>query len=151
MEWSMELVQKMDIINNIDKKNVFYNILEPKNVFLGYKNKKFKSRKIDIFPKGLTNSFGPKMAISLPFFNAVQALKMSFKIFQNEKTLFQAKKPRSSKSLKNDIFPKGVNPQLWSKNGHLYNQARQARKMSFTRFQNVKTLFQAKKNKVQKV
>ena len=50
MEWSMELVQKMDIfpifyLDNIDKKNVFYDILEPKNVFLGYKNKNFKKSK----------------------------------------------------------------------------------------------------------
>ena len=34
-------------------KNVFYDILEGKNAFLGYRNKKFKKSKIDIFPKGL--------------------------------------------------------------------------------------------------
>ena len=32
------------------------------------KTKSSKSRKIDIFPKGLTNGFGPKMAILPTFF-----------------------------------------------------------------------------------
>ena len=32
------------------------------------KKKKSKSRKIDIFPKGLTNGFGPKMATFSTFF-----------------------------------------------------------------------------------
>ena len=42
-------------------------------------------------------------------------------IFQNEKTPFQAIKKSSPKSPKIDIFPKGVNPWFWSKNGHFYN------------------------------
>ena len=45
---------------NIGQENFFYDILERKNAFLGYKNKTFKSRKINIFPKGLTHSCGPK-------------------------------------------------------------------------------------------
>ena len=36
-------------LGNIGQENVFYDILERKNAFLGYKNKKFNSRKIDIF------------------------------------------------------------------------------------------------------
>ena len=55
-------------LGNIGQENVFYDILERKNAFLGYKNKKFKSQKIDIFPKGLTHGFGPKMAIFPTFF-----------------------------------------------------------------------------------
>ena len=46
--------------NNIAQENVFYDILEQKNAFLGYKNRKFKYSKIDIFPKRLTRGFGPK-------------------------------------------------------------------------------------------
>ena len=53
---------------NIGEENVFYNILERKIEFLGYKSKKFKKSKIDIFPKWSTNSFGPKMAIFYYFF-----------------------------------------------------------------------------------
>ena len=46
-------------LGNIGQENVFYDILEGKNAFLGYKNNKLKqSKKIEIFPKGLTNGFG---------------------------------------------------------------------------------------------
>ena len=54
-------------LGNIGKENLCYDILERKIAFLGCKNIKFKSGKIDILPKGLTHGFGPKMAI-LPFF-----------------------------------------------------------------------------------
>ena len=41
-----------------------YDILERKNAFLGCKKKELqKSRKIDIFLKGLTHGFGPKMGL----------------------------------------------------------------------------------------
>ena len=53
-------------LGNIGQENVFYEILERTNAFLGYKNK--KSGKINIFSKGLTHSFGPKMVIFLTFF-----------------------------------------------------------------------------------
>ena len=48
---------------NIGQENVFYNILERKNGFLAHKKWCWKSRKIEIFPKGLTHGFGQKMAI----------------------------------------------------------------------------------------
>ena len=46
----MVLVQKWPIfqvivLGNIGQENVFYDILERKNAFLGYKNKKFKKPK----------------------------------------------------------------------------------------------------------
>ena len=55
-------------LGNIGQENILYDILERINAFLGYKNKKIKKSKIDIFPKGLTHGFGPKMAIFLTFF-----------------------------------------------------------------------------------
>ena len=55
-------------LGNIGQENIFYDILERKIAFLGYKIKKFKSQKIDIFPKGLTHGFSPKMAIFPTFF-----------------------------------------------------------------------------------
>ena len=67
-----------------------------------------KSRKIDIFLKGLTHGFGPKMAIFQLFFQAIEKRKMTFTIFQNEKMPFQPTKTRSSKSWKIDIFLKGI-------------------------------------------
>ena len=54
-------------LGNIGQENVFYDILERKNAFLGYKKKNLKSRKTDIFPKGLVHGFGPKLAIFLRF------------------------------------------------------------------------------------
>ena len=53
---------------NISQENVFYYILEWKNDFLGYKNKKFKKSKNWHFPKRLTHGFGSKMAIFPTFF-----------------------------------------------------------------------------------
>ena len=50
-------------LGNIGQVNIFYDILKRKIAFLGYKINKFKSQKIDIFPKGLTHGFGPKMTI----------------------------------------------------------------------------------------
>ena len=53
---------------NIGLKIILYDILERKNAFLGNKKRGSKSRKIDIFPRGLTHGFGPKMAIFPTFF-----------------------------------------------------------------------------------
>ena len=54
---------------NIGQENIFYDILERKNAFLGYiKKRTWKSGKIDIFQKGLTHGFGKKMAIFRTFF-----------------------------------------------------------------------------------
>ena len=70
----MVLVQKWPVfqmfffLGNTGKENVSYNILERKNAILGFKNKKFKKSKINIFPKGLTHGLGPKMAIFPTFF-----------------------------------------------------------------------------------
>ena len=69
----MVLVQKwpffqLSILGNIGQENVFYDILERKNAFLGYKNSKFKKwEKMAIFAKGLTNGSGVKLAIFLSF------------------------------------------------------------------------------------
>ena len=69
----MVLVHKWQIIQlfflgNIGQENVFYDILEGKNAFLGYKNKQFKRSKNGHFSKGLTHGFGLKMAIFKNFF-----------------------------------------------------------------------------------
>ena len=58
----MELVQKwtffqLFFLGNIDQENVYYDILERKNAFLGYKNKKFKKSKKWDFSKGVSPLF----------------------------------------------------------------------------------------------
>ena len=50
-------------LGNIGQENVFYDILEEKTLFEAIKTRSSKSRKIEIFPKGLTHGFGPKIAI----------------------------------------------------------------------------------------
>ena len=52
----------------IGQENVFYDIPERKNAFLGYKNKKLKKSKMAIFLKGLTHGLCSKMAIFPTFF-----------------------------------------------------------------------------------
>ena len=56
-------------LGNKGQENIFYDILERKNAFLGYKNKKFKNSKNWHFPNGLTHGFRPKMAIIPTFFS----------------------------------------------------------------------------------
>ena len=127
---------------------IFYNV---KPTFQAIKTRSLKNRKIIIFSKGLTHGFGQKKAIfSNFFFWTIEARKMSFTIFQNKETSFQAIKTRSLKRRKIDIFSKGLTHGFWSKNSHLFKiffQAIQARKMSFTIFWNEKTPFQARKAK----
>ena len=55
-------------LSYLGQENVSYDILERQNLFLGYKNKKFKTSKNWLFPKELTKGFGPKMAIFPTFF-----------------------------------------------------------------------------------
>ena len=53
---------------NIGQESVFYDILEQKNAFLGYKNKKLKKSENWDFSKGVTHAFGQKSAIFPSFF-----------------------------------------------------------------------------------
>ena len=50
-------------LGNIGQQNDFYDILERKNAFLGYKNKTLKKSKYSHFSKEVIPWFGPKMAI----------------------------------------------------------------------------------------
>ena len=80
-----------------------------KTPFQTMKTRSLKSRKIDFFPKGLTHGFGPKIAVLPTFiFQEIYARKLSFTIFQNEKTPCQTLKTTSSKTRKSDIFSKGL-------------------------------------------
>ena len=93
-----------------------------KNPFQAIKTRSLKSRKFAIILNELTHCFCKKMAIfPSSFFQAIQARKMCFTIFQNEGTPFQALKTRSSKSPKNCHFSNGVNAWFWSKNSHFFN------------------------------
>ena len=87
----------------------FYDILDQKNAFLGYKNNKFKKVGKLTFSKGVNPWFWSKNGPFCNFyFSAIQARKMSFAIFYKEKTPFQAIKTKSLKSPKTNIFPKAL-------------------------------------------
>ena len=78
----------------------------------------------------------------MSFFLAIQATKICFTIFQNEKTFCQPTKKRSSKSRKIEIFPKRLTHGFGQKMAIFrcfFFFAIQARKMCFTIFQNKKT------------
>ena len=136
----------------IQKRKMSFTIFQnEKTPFQAIKTRSPKSRKIVIFPKGLTHGFGPIMAIFTIFFQAKQESKMSFMIFQNEKTPFQAIKRTSPKSRKIDIFPKGLTHDFGPKMAifpTFFFQAKQNRKMSLTIFYNEKTPVQAIKTSV---
>ena len=55
-------------LGNIAQENVFYDILERKNAFLGYKNKKIKKSKNWYFSKGVNPWFWSKSAHFSNFF-----------------------------------------------------------------------------------
>ena len=115
------------------------------------KTRSSKSRKIDIFPKGLAHGFGPKKVIFATFvFKKIQVRNMSFMTFQDEKTPFQAIKRRSSKNQK--IDRRGWPMVLVQKRPffQLFFQAISARKMSFTILYNEKMPFQPIKTRSSK-
>ena len=77
---------------------------------------------MDIFPKGLTHGFGPKMAIfpSFSFLGNIQQENVFYDILKR-KNAFLGYKNNKFKNSKNGHFSKGVNPWFWSKNGHFSN------------------------------
>ena len=105
----MVLVQKwpffqLFFLGNMGQENVFYDILEPKNTLLGYKNEKFKKLKNCHFSMLLVQKW--------PFFELFFLSSIGQKnVFYDNlepKTPSQAIKTKSLKRLKIDSFPKGL-------------------------------------------
>ena len=93
---------------NIRQEHVFYDILEGENAFLGYKNKKFKKPKNDIFRKWLTQGFGPKMAIFPIFFSwQYRQGKCLLRYSKTKKRLFRLYKQEVQKVDKLAFFQRG--------------------------------------------
>ena len=64
------------------QENVFYDILERKNAFLGYKNTKLKKSKNGDFSRGVSPWFWSKIGhFSIFFLKIIEGKKMSFTIF----------------------------------------------------------------------
>ena len=81
-----------------------------------------KIQKFDIFPKGLTHGFGPKMAIfpSLLFLGNIGQENFFYDILEQKNACLIYKKKNVRKS-KNWHFWKVVNPWFWTKKGHYSN------------------------------
>ena len=103
------------------QENIFYDILEQKNAFLGFKTRSWKSGKIDICPKGLTHGFGPKMGIFPIFLGGSISQENVFYDILEQKNALLAYKNKKFKYSKNWHLSKGVNPWFWSKNGDFSN------------------------------
>ena len=96
----------------IGQENVFYDIPERKNAFLGYKKKKFKKSIMAIFPKGLTHGLCSKMAIFPTFFlGNISQENVLYDILER-KMAFVGYKNKKFKKSKKGHFSKGVNPIL---------------------------------------
>ena len=115
-------------LGNIEQENVFYDILERKNAFLGYKNKKLKKSKNSHLSKGVNSWFWPKIGhfSNFVFSGNICQANVFYDILQR-KNAFLAYRNKKLKKSKNWHFSKGVNPWfwsgalLWSKNGHVCN------------------------------
>ena len=116
-------------LGNIDKENVFYDILKRKNAFVGYKIKKFKKSKYWHFCRGVNPWFSPKNGYfsmvlfrKWPFFQLFFLRNVDqenvFYDIQERKNAFLGQKNKNFKKSKIWHFSKGVKQWFWSKNGH---------------------------------
>ena len=90
------------------EENVFLDILERKNAFLGYKNKKFKKWKNCHFSKGVSPWFWSKIDhfFSVFFFGNIGQENLFYDILQR-KNFFVGYKKKKLKESKNYEFSKG--------------------------------------------
>ena len=82
------------------------------------KTTSWKSRKIEIIPKGLTHGFGQKLAIFPSFSLGNTDQENVFYDILGRKNAFLGYKNNKFKKSKNWDFSKGVNPWFWWKIGH---------------------------------
>ena len=123
----MVFVQKWPIFqqffkSNIGQENIFYHVLERKNGFLGYKNKRLKKSKNWYFSKVVNPWFWSKNGHFSNFaFSGKIAQSNVFYDIVERKNAFLGYKNKKFKKSKNWHFSKGVNSWFWSKSGHLTN------------------------------
>ena len=123
----MVLVQKWPIfqlffLGNICHENVYYDILERKNVFLDYKKNKIKKSKNWHFFKGVNPWFWSKNGRFSNLFSLgnIGQENVFYDILERKDASLDYKK-KNLKKAKNWHFCKGVNPWFWSNNGHFSN------------------------------
>ena len=109
-------------LGNIGQENHFYNILERRNNFLGYKNMKSKKSKNWHFSQGVIPWFWSKNGHFSSFFflGNIGQENHFYDILERRNTFLGYKNMKSKKS-KNWHFSKRVNPWFLSKNGPFSN------------------------------
>ena len=87
-------------LGNIGLENVFYDILERKNAFLGYKNKKLKNSKYSHFSKGVNPWFWYKNGhfSNIFFLGHIGQENDFYDILQGEKAFLGYKEKKFKKS-----------------------------------------------------
>ena len=110
------------VLGNIGQENVFYDILERKKAFLGYKKDKFKMSKIWDFSKRVNPWFRSKNGhfFNFLFLGNIGQENVFYDILERKKA-FLGYKNKKFKRSKNWDFSKGVKPWFWSQNGHFSN------------------------------
>ena len=110
-------------LGNIGQENVFYDILERKNDFLDYKDKKFKKSKNSQFFKGVNPRFWSNNGhiSNFIFFRQYRPRKCLLRYSRMKKRLSRLQNKEVQKVKKNWHFSKGVNPWFWYKNGRCSN------------------------------
>ena len=109
-------------LDNIAQENVFYDILEGNNAFLGNKNNKLKKSKNWHFSKGVNPWFCWKIGHYCNFFFVDNIGQENvFRDILERKNSFLGTKNNKTKKSKNWHFSKGVNPWFFSKIGHFSN------------------------------
>ena len=109
-------------LGNIGKKNILYDILERKNAFLLYKNKKIKKSKNLHFSKQVNPMvLDQKWAfLQLSFLGNISQKNILYDILGRKNAFLGYENKKFDKS-KKWHFSKRVNPWVWSKNGHFSN------------------------------
>ena len=104
-------------IGNIGQENVFYDVLERKNGFLGYKHKKLKKSKNWDFSIRVNPRFWSKNGHFSNFFlkQKIGQENVFYDILQRS-NYFLGYKNKKFKESKDWDFSKGVNAWFWSKN-----------------------------------
>ena len=103
-------------LSNIGQEKFFYDILQRKNDFLGYRNRKFKESKNWHFSKGVNPWFWSTNGHFPNFFLGNIGQENMFYNMLGRNKAFQGYKNKKFKESKNWHFYKGVNPWFWSKN-----------------------------------
>ena len=118
----MAILATCFFLGNIGQEIVFCDILERKNAFIRYKNRKSKEPKNWHFSKGVNPWFWSKNChfFNFSFLSYLGHENVFYDILERKNAFLGCKNKKYKKS-KKCHFSKVVNPWFWPKNGHFSN------------------------------